>query len=110
LVIGVAILFVRGLTPGRGYSRSTQLGILLLLPFMILWGAAVAGRISLYPQPPHHLSSPFAVAAVSALLASIVGQKLWRGLLIAALLMGVSTVFGDSPAASINTKAKGGPS
>ena len=106
-VIGVAILFVRGLTPGRGYSRSTQLGILLLLPFMILWGAAVAGRYPYIPSRHTIFLAPFAVAAVSALLASIVGQKLWRGLLIAALLMGVSTVFGDSPAASINTEGQG---
>jgi hypothetical protein len=74
---------------------------------MILWGAAVAGRYPYIPSRHTIFLAPFAVAAVSALLASIVGQKLWRGLLIAALLMGVSTVFGDSPAASINTEGQG---
>ena len=106
-VVGVAILFVRGLTPGRGYSRSGQLGILLSLPFMILWGAAVAGRYPYIPSRHTVFLAPFAIATVSALLASIVGQKLWRGLLIASLLMGVSTVFGDSPEASINTEGQG---
>ena len=106
-VVGVAILFVRGLTPGRGYSRSGQLGILLSLPFMILWGAAVAGRYPYIPSRHTVFLAPFAIATVSALLASIVGQKLWRGLLIASLLMGVSTVFGDSPEASINTQGQG---
>ena len=106
-VVGVAILFARGLRPGRGYPRSSQLGILLLLPFMILWGAAVAGRYPYIPSRHTIFLAPFAIAAVSALLASVVGQKLWRSLLIAVLLMGVSTVFGDSPEASINTEGQG---
>jgi hypothetical protein len=106
-VVGVAILFVRGLRPGRGYPRSSQLGILLLLPFMILWGAAVAGRYPYIPSRHTIFLAPFAIAAVSALLASVFGQKLWRSLLIAVLLMGVSTVSGDSPEASINTEGQG---
>jgi hypothetical protein len=48
-LLGVAILFVRGLTSSGGYPRSTQLDILLLLPFMAVSGAAVLGK---YPYVP----------------------------------------------------------
>jgi 4-amino-4-deoxy-L-arabinose transferase-like glycosyltransferase len=103
-VVGVAILFLRGLRPGHGYSRSSQLGILLLLPFMALWGAVIAGKYPYVPSRHTVFLAPFAIAAVSALLASVSGQKLWRGLLIAALLMGVTSVFGASPEKSINAE------
>jgi 4-amino-4-deoxy-L-arabinose transferase-like glycosyltransferase len=103
-VIGITILFVKGLTSGRGYPRSTQLGILLLLPFMALWGAAVAGKYPYVPSRHTVFLAPFAIAAVSALLASILGQKLWRGLLIATLLMSVSSAFGYSSDAYITSE------
>jgi hypothetical protein len=95
-VIGIVILFVRGLTSSRGYARSSQVGILLLLPFMALWGAVVAGRYPYIPSRHTIFLAPFAVAAVSALLASVLGQKLWRGLLVATLLMSVSSALAYS--------------
>jgi Dolichyl-phosphate-mannose-protein mannosyltransferase len=103
-VLGVAILFVRGLTSGGGYPRSTQLGILLLLPFMALWGAAVLGKYPYVPARHTIVLSPFAIAAVSAFLASILGQKLWRALLAALLLMSVSSAFAYSSDGYINSK------
>jgi hypothetical protein len=103
-VLGVAILFVRGLTSGGGYPRSTQLGILLLLPFMAVSGAAVLGKYPYVPTRHTVFLAPFAIAAVSAFLASILGQKLWRGLLAAILLMSVSSAFAYSSDGNINPK------
>jgi hypothetical protein len=105
-VIGIALLFVRGLTSSRGYPRSSQLGILLLLPFMALWGAVVAGRYPYIGSRHTIFLAPFAIAAVSALLASVLGQKLWRGLLVATLLVSVSCAFAYSSDGYMNSEGQ----
>jgi len=89
-VISVVFLFVRDLMSRRGNPPSSHLGILLLLPFVAVWGAAIA-RIYPYVGSRHTVFlAPFVIAATSFLLATASGQKLWAGLLIATLLMGVS--------------------
>jgi hypothetical protein len=106
-IASIALLFARALLPGRGYPRSSQLAILLLLPFMGLWGAVVAGK---YPySPSRHIIflAPFIIVAIGALLASILGQKLWRVSLLAILLVSVSVIFGDSSEASQTIDDKG---
>jgi hypothetical protein len=105
-VISIALLFVRGLTSSRGYPRSSQLGILALLPFMALWSAVVAGRYPYIADRHTIFLAPFAIAAVSALLASVLGQKLWRGLLVATLLMSVSCVFAYSSDGYMNSEGQ----
>jgi Dolichyl-phosphate-mannose-protein mannosyltransferase len=105
-VIGIALLFVRGLTSSRGYPRSSQLGILLLLPFMALWGAVVAGKYPYIGSRHTIFLAPFAIAAVSALLASVLGQKLWRGLLVATLLVSVSCAFAYSSDGYMNSEGQ----
>jgi uncharacterized membrane protein len=103
-VVGVAILVMSGLLPGRGYPRSSQLALLTLLPFMALWGAAIAGRYPYSPSRHAIFLAPFAIAVASALLASLAGQKLWRGLLIATLLMGVTNASGDVSESYLSTE------
>lgn len=105
-VVSIAILLVRGLLPGRGYSRSSQLAILLLLPFMALWCAAIAGKYPYVASRHTIFLAPFAIAAVSALLATIVAQKLWRSLLLAVALIAVSLRLGGPSEASTNMEDK----
>ena len=103
-IVGVAILVMSGLLPGRGYPRSGQLALLALLPFMAIWGAAIAGRYPYTPSRHIIFLAPFAIAASSALLASLVGQKLWRGFLIAALLLGATNASGDAFQSYLSTE------
>jgi hypothetical protein len=95
-VVAVLFLIVRDLRWRRGNTRPGHSGILLLLPFLAVWGAAIAG-IYPYVGTRHDLFLvPFAIAAVSFLLAAIFGQKLWAGLLIAVCLMGASNASGKT--------------
>ena len=93
-VVAVAFLFVRDLISHRGNPRSSRLGILLLLPFIAVWGAAIAGVYPYVGSRHTVFLAPFAIAAVSFLLAAASGQKLWAGLLIATLLIGASNTSG----------------
>jgi len=94
---GIAILLGRDFAPGTGKSKSdSHLGLLLLLPFVSVWAAAIAG---IYPYVGSRHTAflvPFAVAAASFLLAFVSRQKLWAGLVLAVLLTGVSNVYGQS--------------
>ncbi|MGC1188336.1 MAG: glycosyltransferase family 39 protein [Candidatus Acidiferrales bacterium] len=89
--VGVAVLFFRDIAAHDPKGRSQHLGILVLLPFAAVWAAAIAG-IYPYAGTRHTVFlAPFAIAAVSFLLAAVYQQKLWAGLLIAALIMGASS-------------------
>jgi 4-amino-4-deoxy-L-arabinose transferase-like glycosyltransferase len=95
-VVGVAYLIVRDLVSRRGNTPSSHSGILLLLPFITVWGAAIAG-IYPYVGTRHTVFlAPFAIAAASFLLAVVCRQKLWAALLIAALFMGASNAYGKA--------------
>jgi hypothetical protein len=86
-IAGAAIVFAKGLLSARGDQRSNRLGLLLLFPFLGVWGAALM-RVYPYVGSRHTaFLAPFAIAAASYLLAVVSGQRLWAGLLIAALLM-----------------------
>jgi hypothetical protein len=102
-VVGVAVLFFRGLLPARRNPRSCHLGILLLLPFIAVWGAAVFGIYPYVGSRHTVFLAPFAIAAASFLLAAVCGQKLWAGLSIATLLMGMSNAYGK-PSGQFITK------
>jgi 4-amino-4-deoxy-L-arabinose transferase-like glycosyltransferase len=93
-VVGVAYLIVRDLVSRRGNPPSSHSGILLLLPFIAVWGAAIAGIYPYVGSRHTVFLAPFAIAAASFLLAAVYGQKLWASLLIAALLMGASNASG----------------
>jgi hypothetical protein len=90
---GAAFLFFRDFA-SRRTEANCRTGILLLLPFLALWGAAIAGiypfagsRYSVVLVPPLIAAASFALAAVSR-------QKLWAAALFATVLMGVSNLYG----------------
>jgi hypothetical protein len=89
-IAGFAILFGRDLLSRREGSPSTRLGILLLFPFVAVWGAGIAGFYP-YAGTRHTVFlAPLVIAGASYLLAAISGQRLWAGLLIASVLMALS--------------------
>lgn len=90
----VAALLIRESAPRRANSPARHAGLLLLLPFLGVWSAAVAG-IYPYSGTRHTVFlAPFVIAAVSFALAATFGRKLWAGLLIAALLSVASNTSG----------------
>ena len=76
-VAGVGFLVVRELLSRRGNPRSGHSGILLLLPFIAVWGAAIAGIYPYVGSRHTVFLAPFAIAAASFLLAAVCGQRLW---------------------------------
>lgn len=86
-VIGVASLFVKGLLTRQGTLQSNRIGLLLLFPFLAVWCAAIAGIYPYIGSRHTVFLAPFAMAAACYLIAAATGQRLWAGLLIAALLM-----------------------
>jgi 4-amino-4-deoxy-L-arabinose transferase-like glycosyltransferase len=95
-VVGVAYLIIRDLISRRGNPLSSHSGILLLLPFIAVWGAAIAGIYPYVGSRHTVFLAPFAIAAASFLVAAVYGQKLWASFLIAALLMGASNASGKT--------------
>jgi hypothetical protein len=89
-VAGVGTLFLKGLLSRQGNLQSNRLGLLVLFPFIAVWGAAIAGIYPYIGSRHTVFLAPFAIAADCYLLAAITGQRLWAGVLIAALLMVVS--------------------
>jgi len=91
---GLTMLLLWGLFRNRSYASSITLGLLLLLPFLTLWGAVATGKYPYYPGRHTIILAPFAIAAVSALLAAVVRQKLWAGLALAAAVAVISSSAG----------------
>jgi len=90
---GAAFFFFRDLISRRPQANC-RLGMLLVLPFVALWGAAIAG---IYPFAANRYSVvlvPSLIAGASFALAAISRQKLWAAALLAATLMGVSNLYG----------------
>jgi len=80
--------------PGRPGPSSRQLGLFLLLPFVI---NAVAAIVGLYPYGGTRHSAflvPFAVAGVSLAIAKLTRQRLVPALGVVVLIVGVCQVFG----------------
>jgi len=95
-IAGLAFLFFRDLLSGPQKPGPRRLGILFFLPFLAVWGASIA-TIYPYVGTRHTVFlAPFAIAAISFFLAAVSGQKLWAGLLMAVLLMGVSNASGKA--------------
>lgn len=91
-VVGAAFLFIRDLLSRRQNSESSRLGILLLFPFISVWGASIAGIYPYVGSRHTAFLAPFAIAAASYLLATVSGNKVWAGLLIAIFLMALSNM------------------
>jgi hypothetical protein len=90
----VAFLLVRELLPGRGHDSYRHMGILLLLPFVLLWGASIAGAYPYVASRHSAFLAPLILAGTSWAFSVLQGRKLTAGLMTAVVLMGVSNAWG----------------
>jgi hypothetical protein len=95
-VAGVVLLFIRGLLPPGGAPASCHLGILVTVPFLAVWGAAMAGTYPYIGSRHTVFLAPFCIAAMAFLLTAVVGNRLWAGLFIATVLMGFSNASANT--------------
>jgi 4-amino-4-deoxy-L-arabinose transferase-like glycosyltransferase len=93
-IAAVAFLFVRDTVSLPDSPRSRHAGLLMLLPFVAAWGAAVGGFYPYVGSRHTVVLAPFAIAAVSFLISAIYGQKVWVAILIAVLLVTASNTSG----------------
>jgi Dolichyl-phosphate-mannose-protein mannosyltransferase len=97
-VAGVAFFFVKDLFSSQGNLQSNRLGILLLIPFVAVWCAAIAGIYPYVGSRHTAFLAPFAIAGASYLIAMASGQRIRAGILVATLLMlGSNTSHGSVP-------------
>jgi len=107
-VASVAYLFGKDLIAGHGKSLSNRLSILLVFPFIAVWGASLAGIYPYLGSRHTVFLAPFVIAGASYFLSAISGQRLWAGLTIAAALMILSQTA-DKPVEPNVSKVDGGP-
>lgn len=99
---GVAFFLARGLRAVRGNAQSNRLGILLLFPFLAVWGASIAGIYPYVGSRHTAFLAPFALGAASYMLAAVCRQRLWGAVLLAALVIVASnTAHADGPTEEI---------
>jgi len=99
---GVVFLLVKGVPLRPHLSRRHDLGILLLLPFVLGCGAAILG---VYPYGEMRHSAYlalFAVAGVSVLLGQLAGKRIWPVLLAAVVVVPVWNLTATPPPQSID--------
>jgi hypothetical protein len=92
----VAFLLVRELVSKREDVCPGHSGLLLLLPFLAVLGAAIAGIYPYFGGRHTMFLAPFVIAALSFALAFISRQKLWAAMAIAALLSAASNTSGKT--------------
>ncbi len=93
---GILFLFAGDFSSRQSEPQPGHSGILVALPFIAVWGAAIVGKYPYVGSRHTVFLAPFAIAAVSFLLASVCRQNLWASLVIASLLMGASNATADS--------------
>jgi hypothetical protein len=95
-LVGLTLLFFRDWTSGHDRAGARRMGILLLIPFIAVWAAAVAG-IYPYAGTRHTVFlDPFIIAGISCGLANIFRRQLWALLIVASLLMVGSNTSGKT--------------
>jgi len=104
-VAGVAFVFGKEIVQGRRDSRSNHLGILLLFPFVAVWGASLVGIYPYVGSRHTVFLAPFAIAGASYLLAIVSRQKLWVGATIAAILMAFSLTANESMESNLSKRS-----
>jgi 4-amino-4-deoxy-L-arabinose transferase-like glycosyltransferase len=92
----VAFLLVRELVSKREGLSPGHSGLLLLLPFLGVLGAAIAGIYPYFGGRHTMFLAPFVFAALSYALAFLSRQKLWAAMVIAALLSAASNTSGKT--------------
>jgi uncharacterized membrane protein len=100
-ILAIAFLLVRESVWRREIPRARHSGILLLLPFIAVFGAGIAGYYPYVGSRHTVFLAPFLIAGLGFLLAAISGQKLWAAIVIAALLVSVSNISGKMPESGI---------
>ena len=93
-IAGVAVLLLRDFMSRRDGLRSWPSGILLMLPFIAVWCAAICG---IYPYIGGRHTAflvPFMISGLSYLLASVLGSRFWAVFLFAGLLVGAAYTSG----------------
>ncbi len=86
--IGVVLIFFQDFTSRERTSRPRHLGVLLLLPFIAVWLAGVAGKYP-YTGGRHTIFlAPLIISGVSYLIASAIGERFWPAVLLAGLIVG----------------------
>lgn len=98
-IAGAAFLFVRDFisAPGKqgAHHGPRHVSIQLLLPFIAVWMASIAGIYPYVGSRHTAFLAPFILAAASLAFAALCRQKLWAALLAAILLAGVSNYYGN---------------
>ena len=94
-IAAVAIIFFREWVSRRTEGFEPYTVILLLLPFIAVFCAGVAGYYPFVGGRHTVFLAPFVIAALSFLLATVNRQKLWAAILVAVLLVGASNTSGQ---------------
>jgi Dolichyl-phosphate-mannose-protein mannosyltransferase len=93
-IAGASFLFLQEFMSSSRNHRSRHMGIQLLVPFVAVWAAAIAGIYPYVGSRHTIVLAPFAIAGASFVLSAICRQKLWATVLVATLLVSVSSVYG----------------
>ena len=94
-IAAVATLLFKGCI-SRGKEQFAGItGILMFLPFLAVFGAGVAGYYPYVGSRHSVFLAPFAIAAISFLLATVSRQKLWAAIVMAVLLVVASNTSGQ---------------
>ena len=96
-VAGAGLLLVRDLISAARTPVPRHAGILFLLPFAALWATAIAGIYPYIASRHTAVLFPFAIAAASFFFACVSRRRLWIALLLAGLLVGISSCYGNCP-------------
>ena len=89
----VAVIVSRDILGRQKNTPMNRFGLLLLLPFALIWGASLAGVYPYVGTRHTVVLAPFAIAGVCYVLAAVSRQKLWAGLLLGGLLVFVSNLM-----------------
>lgn len=94
-IAAVAILLIRECVSREKRAFVLYTPVLLLLPFLAVFGAGIAGYYPYVGSRHTVFLAPFVIAALSFLLATMNRQKLWTAIVMAALLAGASNTSGQ---------------
>ena len=86
-LLGIGLLLARRAVPERSRTNSRALAVLLVLPFVVVCAAAIAG---IYPYGARReltFLALFAIPGASLPLARLGGKQLWPGLLAAIVVL-----------------------
>jgi hypothetical protein len=96
---GMAFLFFRDFISAPGeqdpHHGPRHISIQLVLPFVAVWAAAIAGIYPYVGSRHTALLVPFIIASAAFTFSAVCRRSLWAGLLAASLLAGISSYYGN---------------